>query len=130
LNDIQEKINRSIQEQKASKPSFPTVWSGTSETSAAELNPMPAKVNLDNVTAEKYTIVTVFAYDRIGLLYKITKALYDLKCEIYLAKIGTYIDQVVDVFYVTDRENNKIDSKERLDNIRETLLAKIERTNK
>jgi [protein-PII] uridylyltransferase len=130
LHDIQEKINRSIQEQKASKPSFPTVWSGTSETTAAELNPLPTKVNLDNVTAEKYTIVTVFAYDRIGLLYKITKALYDLKCEIHLAKIGTYIDQVVDVFYVTDRENNKIDSKERLDNIRETLLAKIERTNK
>ena len=130
LNDIQEKINRSIQEQKASKPSFPTVWSGTSETSAAELNPMPAKVNLDNVTAEKYTIVTVFAYDRIGLLYKITKALYDLKCEIHLAKIGTYIDQVVDVFYVTDRENNKIDSNERLDNIQETLLAKIEKSNK
>jgi len=130
LNDIQERINYSIQEQKASKPSFPTVWSGTSETSAAELNPMPAKVNLDNVTAEKYTIVTVFAYDRIGLLYKITKALYDLKCEIHLAKIGTYIDQVVDVFYVTDRENNKIDSKERLDNIQETLLTKIEKTNK
>ena len=130
LHDIQEKINRSIQEQKASKPSFPTVWSGTSETTAAELNPLPTKVNLDNVTTEKYTIVTVFAYDRIGLLYKITKALYDLKCEIHLAKIGTYIDQVVDVFYVTDRENNKIDSKERLDNIRETLLAKIERTTK
>jgi [protein-PII] uridylyltransferase len=130
LIDIQEKINRSIQEQKTSKPSFPTVWSGTPETTAAELNPMPAKVNLDNVTAEKYTIVTVFAYDRIGLLYKITKALYDLKCEIHLAKIGTYVDQVVDVFYVTNRENNKIDSKERLDNIRETLLAKIERTNK
>ncbi len=130
LNDIQEKINHSIQEQKASKPSFPVVWSGTSETTAADLNPLPAKVNLDNVTAEKYTIITVFAYDRIGLLYKITKALYDLKCEIHLAKIGTYIDQVVDVFHVTDRANNKIDSKERLDNIRETLLAKIERTNK
>ena len=66
----------------------------------------------------------------VPLLYKITKALYDLKCEIHLAKIGTYVDQVVDVFYVTNRENNKIDSKERLDNIRETLLAKIERTNK
>jgi [protein-PII] uridylyltransferase len=130
LDNIQEQINHSIQEQKASKPSFPVVWSGTSEITAAELNPLPAKVNLDNVTSEKHTIVTIFAYDRVGLLYKITKALYDLKCEIYLAKIGTYIDQVVDVFYVTDRENNKIDSKERLDNIRETLLAKIERTNK
>jgi [protein-PII] uridylyltransferase len=130
LNDIQEKINYSIQEQKASKPSFPVVWSGTSAVTAAELNPLPTKVNLDNVTAEKYTIVTIFAYDRVGLLYKITKALYDLKCEIHLAKIGTYIDQVVDVFYVTDRENDKIDSKERLANIRDTLLAKIERINK
>ena len=130
ISEIQEQINRSIQEQKVSTPIFPTVWSGTLESTAAELNPLPAKVNWDNVTAEKYTIVTIFAYDRIGLLYKITKALYDLKCEIHLAKIGTYIDQVVDVFYVTDRENNKIDSKEHLDNIRETLLAKIERNNK
>jgi [protein-PII] uridylyltransferase len=130
LSDIQEQINHSIQEQKSSKPSFPVVWSGTSEITAAELNPMPAKVNLDNVTSEKYTIITIFAYDRVGLLYKITKALYDLKCEIYLAKIGTYVDQVVDVFYVTDRENDKIDSKERLDNIRETLLTKIKKTNK
>jgi len=64
------------------------------------------------------------------LLYKITKALYDLELEVHMAKIGTYIDQVVDVFYLTDRDNRKIDSKQQLAEIRNTLLKKINHKNK
>ena len=45
----------------------------------------------------------------------------------HVAKIGTYIDQVVDVFYVTDRNGNKIESKEQFDAIREKLLEQIEK---
>ena len=69
----------------------------------------------------------MFAYDRLGLLYKITKALFDLELDVHVAKIGTYIDQVVDVFYVTDRNGNKIESKEQFDAIREKLLKQIEK---
>ena len=47
--------------------------------------------------------------------------------DVHVAKIGTYIDQVVDVFYVTDRNGNKIESKEQFDTLREKLLEQIEK---
>ncbi len=42
------------------------------------------------------------------------------------AKIGTYLDQVVDVFYVTDREGRKIQDQARLEAIRRRLLEVIQ----
>ena len=39
-----------------------------------------------------------------------------------VAKIGTYLDQVVDVFYVTDQAGNKIEDEARLQHIRTRLL--------
>ena len=42
------------------------------------------------------------------------------------AKIATYLDQVVDVFYVTDRQDQKIKDQQRLDAIRDRLLEVLE----
>ena len=39
-----------------------------------------------------------------------------------MAKIGTYGDQVVDVFYVTDLAGNKIMDDATIDGIRQRLL--------
>ncbi|MBL9093163.1 MAG: hypothetical protein JNL96_18240, partial [Planctomycetaceae bacterium] len=43
-----------------------------------------------------------------------------------VAKIGTYVDQVVDVFYVTDRKGKKIASTAKVNEIRTRLLVAIE----
>ncbi len=43
-----------------------------------------------------------------------------------LAKIGTYLDQVVDVFYVTDQLGRKIEDEGRLQEISAKLLEAIE----
>ena len=77
------------------------------------------------MTAEKYTILTIFAYDRMGLLLLITGTLYELELEVHLAKIATHLDQVADVFYVTDREGEKIEQEDRLKSIRETVKQAI-----
>ena len=84
-----------------------------------------ALASVDNNTAAGFTIVNVFAYDKMGLLYSISRCLYDLKLEVHLAKITTHVDQVVDVFYVTDRDGQKIESREQTRDIREQLLAAI-----
>ena len=42
------------------------------------------------------------------------------------AKIGTFLDQVVDVFYVTDQQDRKIKDDRRLEEIRRTLLEVVE----
>ena len=42
------------------------------------------------------------------------------------AKIGTFLDQVVDVFYVTDRQDRKVNDQGRLDEIRRRLIDVID----
>jgi [protein-PII] uridylyltransferase len=70
-------------------------------------------------------VVDIFTYDRIGLLYDITRTLAAMKIEIALSKISTKADQVADVFYLMDEDGKKIVRPERLEEIRKGLLEAI-----
>ena len=72
-------------------------------------------------------VVVVSASDRTGLLYAITRTLFELDLSVWRAKIGTYLDQVVDVFYVTDRQDRKIQDEQQIESIRGRLLEVIEK---
>ncbi|MCS6927322.1 MAG: [protein-PII] uridylyltransferase, partial [Candidatus Binatia bacterium] len=69
---------------------------------------VPTEVTVDNHTSPDYTVIDVTAPDRMGLLFTLTYSLFQLGVEIHLAKITTNVDQVLDVFYVTDRTGAKI----------------------
>ncbi len=84
------------------------------------------RVNIDNSTSDFFTILDIFAHDRTGLLYAITRMLFELGLSVARAKVGTFLDQVVDVFYVTDHDHNKINHPPRLEEIRRRLLEVIE----
>jgi [protein-PII] uridylyltransferase len=81
---------------------------------------------VDNTTSDRYTIIDVFTHDRLGLLYTISRQLFELGLSVWLAKIGTHLDQVVDVFYVTDMAGAKLCDAGRLEEIRHRLLETIE----
>lgn len=81
-------------------------------------------VYFDNVSSEKYTIIEVYAHDHMGLLFEITKTLYNLDLDIYFSRISTFGERAVDVFYVLKRNNKIIDEKE-LENIKNILLKNI-----
>jgi [protein-PII] uridylyltransferase len=84
-------------------------------------------VTIDNSTADRFTIIATFAYDRMGLLYAIAREVFELGLSVSKAKIGTHLDQVVDVFYVTDQLTGaKITDETRLNEIRRRLLQAIE----
>ena len=92
---------------------------------------LPTRVTIDNSTAERYTIIAAFAYDKMGLLYAITRTLFELGLSVSTAKIGTHLDQVVDVFYVTDqRSGSKVTDEHRLSDIHYRLIAAIEEVEK
>ena len=74
----------------------------------------------------RFTIIDIFTADRPGLLYAITRTLFELGLSVGRAKIGTYLDQVVDVFYVTDQAGHKIRDEARLDEIRRRLQEVIQ----
>lgn len=57
---------------------------------------------------EKYTIIDVHSPDRLGFLYHATSKMNELGLNIYFAKISTQGDEIVDAFYVLDRNGKKI----------------------
>jgi [protein-PII] uridylyltransferase len=117
-------VEESLRSPSGDDPSFRRTW----KTSAERRVPGPKpqiRVNTDNSTSDRYTIIDVFAYDRSGLLYSVTRALFELGCSVWRAKISTYLDQVLDVFYVTDSDNHKIEDQERLDAIKRRMMEVI-----
>jgi [protein-PII] uridylyltransferase len=78
-------------------------------------------IQIDNEVSDDFTIIEIFTEDRIGVLFTITYSLHRLGLSIHVAKISTNVDQVADVFYVTDQQGGKIVDPARLEAIREAL---------
>jgi [protein-PII] uridylyltransferase len=108
------------------QPAFRRLWSSIKQENRKTLEQWPTRVRVDNSTSDRYTILDIFASDRSGLLYTIARTLFELDLSVSLAKIGTYLDQVVDVFYVTDAAGRKISSEARLEIVHARLLKAIE----
>jgi [protein-PII] uridylyltransferase len=86
------------------------------------------EVQIDNETSERSTIIDVFADDTQGLLYAITRSIFQLGLSVHAARIShrQEVDQVVDVFYVKDRDGAKIEDHARLEAIRATIKQDID----
>jgi [protein-PII] uridylyltransferase len=106
-------------------PTFRKVWGQDQDAANAALSNLPNEVRIDTQLSDDCAIVEVFTIDRRGLLFSLARALHDLGLIIRFAKIGTYLDQVVDVFYVTERDDSKPLAAERLDEIRRRLLEVV-----
>ena len=92
----------------------------------APVSDLPMRVAIDNHSSDFCTIIDVFAHDRPGLLYTLTRTIYETGLSVVLAKIATHLDQVVDVFYVTDFQGKKLEKGDRLRSLQRELEAKIE----
>jgi [protein-PII] uridylyltransferase len=92
------------------------------------LRPVPSRVQIDNESSQDYSILEVYATDRVGLLYTITRTLSDLHVRIHVAKITTRIDQAADVFYIKTAQGEKVTEGEQLDEIRNALLFWLDGT--
>jgi [protein-PII] uridylyltransferase len=81
----------------------------------------PDKVIVDNSGSDFFTIVEVYTYDFPGLLYRITDALFRCKLDVWVAKIATKVDQVLDIFYVRDFDGQKIIDLQQVEAIKSTI---------
>ena len=66
---------------------------------------------MDNRISSVATVVDVHAPDSVGVLYRITRAMADLKLDIAKATVQTLGPQAVDSFYLTDASGNKLDDE-------------------
>lgn len=75
---------------------------------------VPTEITVDNSSSPAYTVIDVTAPDRTGFLFRVTAALFQLGLIIHLAKITTNVHQILDVFYVTDSQGDKITDPDQL----------------
>jgi [protein-PII] uridylyltransferase len=68
-----------------------------------------------------HTVIEVNGRDRPGLLFELTRALTGLNLQVSSAKISTYGEKVVDVFYVKNLFGHKIEHPTKLAEIQRTL---------
>ena len=83
----------------------------------------PAHIVINNNHSDTHTILELQAQDSLGLLYRLTRVLYEQDVDIALAKISTEGNRAIDVFYVTDADGRKIVKETALESIRQALLA-------
>jgi [protein-PII] uridylyltransferase len=86
----------------------------------------PTEVLIDNEASDSYTVIDVFADDKPGLLFLLGKTLVQLDLSIHMARIGTRLDQVVDVFYVTTSSGEKIRDATHCEQIQATIQKAVE----
>jgi [protein-PII] uridylyltransferase len=94
----------------------------------AGLNKKPHQVTVDNTSSSFFTIIEVFTYDFPGLLFSVTDALYRCDLNIWIAKIATKADQVVDVFYVRDVNGQKVDLPDQVTRIKAAIIERLPST--
>ena len=85
----------------------------------------PPEIVFDNESSDKATVIEVYAHDREGLLYSITKTISELGLSIDYAKISTRADQVADTFYVRDSRGRKIRGDKKLKKIEDSLISAV-----
>ena len=82
-------------------------------------------VLIDNEASGTHTVIEVNGRDRPGLLHDLTRALFELSLSISHARISTYGERAVDVFYVKDMFGLKVTGDSKQARIRERLLKAL-----
>jgi [protein-PII] uridylyltransferase len=90
---------------------------------------VPPRVLIDNQASASHTVIEVNGRDRPGLLWELTRELTRLSLQVSSAKISTFGEKVVDVFYVKNLFGHKVEHPQKLDEIRATLEAVLARGN-
>lgn len=88
------------------------------------------RIVVDNKSSDQFSVIEVYSTDVPGQLYHITQTLADFGVNIYKAFIATEVEQLIDVFYVLDRQGSKIFDATFQEEITQGLLYAIGRTTK
>ena len=80
------------------------------------------KIFIDNESSKKHTILEINTLDRIGLIYDLTKKLYESGLRISNAKILTMGKGASEIFYIQDFRGNKILSNKKINKLKTSII--------
>jgi [protein-PII] uridylyltransferase len=126
IDEVNQALVAALCNSNDAPPTFRRLWSAEPTAATESVGLLPVQVRVDNSTSEQYTILDIFAHNQMGLLYTITLVMFELGLSVHVAKIGTYLDQVVDVFYVTDRDGKKILDEHRIGEIQRRIRLALD----
>ena len=86
----------------------------------------PVRVIIDNKKSNNFTILEVKCKNAPGVLYRITKVITTLGCQINTANVSTYGDRVVDIFYLKNAFGSKIDDNKTIEKVRNGIYHILE----
>jgi [protein-PII] uridylyltransferase len=121
-SEVCERVRHLLDSPDEPLPAHPQCWETQRHRESDSVNVLPTKVVFDNDTVDRYTILSFFAYDQAGLLYRIAATLAEKRVVLHFAKIDTHLDQVADVFYVSEEDGSKLSDRRRRRDIRDALL--------
>ena len=87
--------------------------------------PQPPAVLFHSGASSNATVVEVHAPDRVGLLRDITRVFMHQQLDIRHARIATLGDNVVDTFYLRERDGSKVVGDDRQRRLHDVLLAAV-----
>jgi [protein-PII] uridylyltransferase len=119
INRLRENINRTLSGQMYPRTALAKREEGRRKIAAFRMTP---RVNFDNDASATATVIEVEGLDRPGLLYDVTRAIFDSSLSISSSIVATYGERAIDVFYVRDGFGHKITHSERLKSVEARLL--------
>ncbi len=89
--------------------------------------PVQPTVVVDNEASADASVVEVRGPDAMGALYRIARALSDMRLDIRHAKVLTLGHEIVDSFYVVDLHGKKLTDAERISELERAVLFELSR---
>lgn len=131
IEDTWERVQRDLKMSLEGNLSIRKKLAKKASPSLLSVSKVPSRapqVSVDNNSSDFFTIIEVFADDKPGVLFQLSRVLYELGLDIRVARIATKADQIADIFYVLDMEGQKVDEENDLAKIKETLLSMLEKS--
>ena len=85
----------------------------------------PPAVRFDDAASKTATVVEVYARDRIGVLYRISRAFAEFDLDVRTAKIQTMGDLIVDAFYITHTDGSLVTDPDLRSELERSLLHAV-----
>ena len=87
--------------------------------------PVVPEVTVDNTASASSTIIEVRTLDELGLLHRVTRALFDCSLDVVSARVSTIGSEVVDAFYVRDETGEKVTGSDALSVVNQKVRAAV-----
>ncbi len=123
INRLRDNITKTLSGQMYPRNALAKREEGRRKIAAFRMTP---RVNFDNDASGTATVIEVEGLDRPGLLYDVTRAIFDSSLSISSSIVATYGERAIDTFYVRDSFGHKIHHPEKLATVQKTILTALE----